>query len=494
MGATEPGAAGPGEVASRAEATGRRGGGSPWAAALVAVLLVVPYLYYAWFAHAHLVPIEYADSVTYLWRRTFNVHYLTNRCLTQRVFFGLLGNDPGRIAGAQLLLFLATAVALFLLFSRRGAPILNVALGAFLAFVFSSYTFSVGAMAIAAEPVFLCLLLLFPCVLFLERGRWGWLAVLSTGVLFVFSRNVAPHTLLVLLAVRAVAVRPRPDRWRWLAYAVLTAVALGSIAVTARFDTSLRANLVSNIYHRVLPRPDVTERFHGAYGMPDGPYVEACRKMAAIHPCLGRPILYVNPESQAYDLLEDRQGFVRWIKEEGRRAYLLHLLRDDPGWTYETFRQQYRRRFEGNNIRHTLRYLGRKRPGVERNNRAVIVESGAGRDMGFLGFDSLALLRDALARVGLGRPHSLFLYIVFGLALCRVLPFTSHLALGTAMLAAGAVQFFLSYFGDAVEIARHVFPSLILLVVGGVVSFASLAEILVREVGDGWRRGRPGTT
>jgi hypothetical protein len=471
---------------------GEKGGGGSTACLRVTglVLIAGPFLYYAWFAWRHLVPIEYPDAVTYLWRHPFNLHYLTNRSLTQRLLFSLLGNHLGLIAALHLLLYLATGGALFCLFARRGRTAFNLALATCLAFVLSSYTFNVSAVAIAAEPVFMCLLLLFPCVLFLERGRLGPIAVLISGLAFVFSRNLAPPTLLVFLLVRLVALRPAPDRRRGWVYAGLVGTALASIAVTAHTDTSLAINTVNNIYQRVLTDPVSTAHFQAKYGMPDGPFLEMCRGRNVLDRCLGQRILFVNPDSQNYDLRDDKQGFVRWVKQEGRRAYVSYLLWDDPGRAHAMLQRDYALLVRSDAIRFVIQYLGRKLSSNVPNNRVSIESSGRGRDVGLLGFDSLALLRDALLPIGLARLHSVLLFAALGLTLCRLLPFTSHLALGTGMLCGGLASFFLGYFGDAVEIPRHVFPSLVLLVAGGVIYFFSLAEILSTEFQLGWARWR----
>jgi len=450
--------------------------------ALCLLVILAPYLYYAWFVWRHLVPIEYADSITYLWRDAFNVHYLTNRSLTQRVLFTLLGNHPVRIMDAQLLVFPMLGVALFLLFGRPGRPLLDLVLALGIAFLLSSYTFNLSAAAIASEPLFLGLLLLFPCVLFLERGRLGLAALILTGFAFIFSRNLAPYALLVLLAVRLVGVRSWPDRRRAVVYAGLALTALASLAITVRSDTSLTVNLVNNVYQRILTDPEATARFQSRDGMPEGPYVEACRDRYVLDWCLGRPILFVNQRTRNYDLMEDEQGFVRWLKSRGRRAYTAYLLWDDPLRTHETLRRDYAELMSGDAIRFVIRYLGKERTSNVPNNRVTIEGTGPGRDVGFLGFDSLALLRDALLPLGLARLHSMLLFVALGLVLSRLLGAPSQLPLATGMLGAGLVCFFLSDFGDAVEIDRHVFPSLVLLVVGTLIFWLSLLAVLIREL------------
>jgi arylsulfatase A-like enzyme len=467
---------------------GRSGADRAWVVGACLLLIVGPYAYYAWFNWSQLVPFEVADAVTYLWRDALNSHYWTNRSLTQRVIFTLLGNHLGAIAVAQLGLFLLTALAVFALFAQRARPRLNLAIAGACCFVFSSYSFNVTAVAVGAEPIFLSLLVLFPCVLFLERGRYGAAAALMIGLAFVFSRNLAPFALMSLIAARLLTARQLPDRTRLGAYAVLVTCALASISLTARTDTSLEVNTVNNIYRRVLPVTELVDHFQAEHGMPGGAWLVACKGRYVLDPCTGERLLSLDPASRNYTLSDDRHGFVRWVREEGRRAYLTHFFWEDPGRTHKLFRMHYGTYASDAGIRYPIRLLEKQRPGNVPDNRARLEASGSGRDVGFLAFDSLELLRDALLPLGLARLHSMLFLIAAGFALCRWLPETHHLALGTGMLATGLVTFCLAYFGDAVEIPRHVFPSLVLIVLGGWVYWIALLATLVREVSRGRAR------
>ncbi len=456
---------------------GWRAGEPIWARLSYQGLIAGPYLYYLVFAWHHLVPVKYPDSITYLWQRPFNLYYLTNRALTQRVAFGLLGNDAWWIAFAQLALFCATALLLFVLLARPGRIFYNLLLAAFLTFVFSSYTFNLLAFAVAAEPAFLCLLLLFPAVLFLAKGRFATAAVGVIGAAFILSRNWAPYTALVFLAVRVATARPVPGRRRMFVYLGLAALSLVSMGVTARFDTSIKINLVHDIYRRVLPRPRVSALFQDEYGMPRGAYTLDCRGEHVLSRCLGRAILRVDGVSGNYDLRPDAQGFVRWLEQHGRRAYISYLLLDAPAETWATFRLEYAELVEGDTLRQVVGYLGRRR-----RNRSAIEGSGPGRAVGFLGFDSLSLLCRGLLPVGLSRLHSLLFFIAVGIGLSRGVRRPRRLPLATSMLAGGVVSTFLVVFGDAVGTARHVFPSLVLMVLGLVLYFLSLGGIALDEL------------
>ena len=183
-----------------------------------------------------------------------------------------------------------------------------------------------------------------------------------------------------------------------------------------------------------------------------------------------------------YDLHHDKHGFVAWLEQRGRRAYLSHLVLDEPGETWATFRLEYAELFEGEPFRIVLRYLGWKTHVQAPRNLKSVEESGPGRALGFLGFDSLSLLRRGLLPVGLSRLHSLLFFIAVGVGVSRSVRRPGRLPLATAMLAGGVASIFLVLFGDAIETPRHVFPSLILVELGLVLYFLSLGGIALDEL------------
>ena len=67
---------------------------------------------------------------------------------------------------------------------------------------------------------------------------------------------------------------------------------------------------------------------------------------------------------------------------------------------------------------------------------------------------------------------------------------TYGLDLASSMLMLAVFLFFASYFGDGMEIARHIFPALVLLTFGGVLYGIALACIVARGLRVLWSRKR----
>ena len=435
------------------------------------------------------------DTYSYLWSRPVTAHFWIGRSLTQRMLFRLFGSGLGAAAWVQLGAFVVAAAGLYLLLRpRRVAPAL--ATGAAVGFLFLSYLLSVSAVSVTAEPVHMALLLLFPAVLFRARGAVRWLTLVPLGLLFLLAKNVAPYLVLVYLALHAV-LRPRfRAPWpEWAAAALLAAAAVGRIAVTLRYDTSVELNTAHAIFRQVFTDDARTRRFHERYGMPLGRHVRTFRGRdvnAGSHD--GGRIYYADYETMNYRLAaRDRSGFVTWVREKGRDSYLRYLFLDDPLWTWCEFVRSFDAAarpgffarsvaapFEMNsqltlNILQVVESPSVKwfllrlvRVTGQRNfDRAAFVEHGTilaagrpGRETGFFGFEPLDVVCRAARWIGFGRVWGSLLWVVAGLLLWRRDRANDRLALGAAGVLASFIHFFLGYFGDGTS-ARHYMPALV---------------------------------
>jgi len=448
------------------------------------VLIVGPFLFYGWVAYSKLIPVEYPDAFAYLWRQPFNWSYLTGRSLTQRLLFSLVLNEPQMIVLLQLLIYLLSAVIIYLLFAQKNSILYNLLLSVAVMFLFSSYTLNVSAVIINAEPIFVALTILFPFVLFLFKGRYQIFLVLTLGILFIFSKNVAPYTTILLVIWRFITMRGRIERQTLVGYLGLVIVSLASITLTHAYDTSLQINTVNNMYRRVFPDPAITTYFQTHYGMPVGSFVTQCQGAWIGEPCFGHSLITINPRSRNYELVADSFGFVTWVQQDGQQAYLRFLLWDSSMDTYREFRRVVREVMQSDAVIFINSYLGANLPNNTPNNLkalALLHPSGA---IGFLGVDPFLLIRNMLLIFKFEYVEVLWLYIAIGLGVTRRCKYVSYLPLATSMLVVGLALFFLSFFGDSMEVIRHIFPALIILELGGflyVVSFVAIGVYYVRQ-------------
>jgi hypothetical protein len=439
-------------------------------------LVGLPFLYYVYLLDTTLNPIEYPDAFAYLWRGPVNVHYFTGRSLTQRVVYTLLVNDARLIAHVQLLLFLATAVVAYLLLRPPGvAGRLVTALG--IAGVFSSYVFSVLAAGVFAEPIHVALLVLFHLLLFARPGPRLSPALWVVGPLFVLSKNTAPYLVLFQIGLFLLLHGRGLERRTLGGLGAIAATAVASVAVTAAFDTSLQINLVNNMYSRVFPHPAVTAHFHAKYGMPVGPFVERCRDGEINTPCFDGAVLYrIEPAARNYVLVDDRYGFARWVRAEGRWAWIRYLAWDAPGRTRRDLERGFTELYAGDTLGFFIQgHLDHRAPGAPQTLAEALRTLGPSTRPGFFGWDPVDRARRGLLQLGFGRPRLLLAYLLAGWALS--LAFRAPLLLvGVETMVTGLALFFLSFYGDGMEVPRHVVVSLILYTVGGLLYVGGLVQ------------------
>jgi hypothetical protein len=452
-----------------------------WTVACVCIVLL-PFLATLYAIQTRLQPTEYDDSFAYVWRGPINLGFFTNRSLTQRVLFWLCDNHLRDIARLHLAGFAASALVLFWLLApatKLGRSLVALLVAA----VFSSYSLSVGAVAIVAEPLHVALLLTFPVLLFLGRGRAGRLAMLGVGLLFLFSKNTAPFVVLFLLAGHGLLSRWGLPTHAGRERAALAVAAVAALVLLRGFDTSVHTNLANNILGRMLVDEAAVERLLARDGMPPGDYVTACRGGNVLTPCFeGQQIHDWHPEHLNYRLRQDRWGFAKWVAERGGGAYARYLIWDRPAATWSEVWGALDASLADGTVAFMTGYLDLYPASPARSNLQRLAGENAARRVGFLGFDPAALLTRALGAMGMGTPVGLGLWLLAALALFHWRP-SPLLGLGITLTLGAVALFALAYVGDAIEVQRHVYPALLALLLGAMVLLAGIFTTLWT----GWR-------
>jgi hypothetical protein len=433
------------------------------------ILIICPYFYYFWFLQTVLVPTVKGDSFAYLWNQPFSLYYLTGRSLFQRVIYTILNNDLKLISIVHLLFFLSTELLLYFLLVQGRKTVFKVITAVLLCFAFSAYTFNISAIIISAEPMFICLIIAVPGIIALYRGKYRYGVIFLSSLLLIFSKNVAPYFLVLLLCVWLITSRKQLAGKDWGLVGTLTVIALGQVMVTNLFDTSININVLNNLYRRIFGNETAVQIFHTKYQMPVGDFVNNCKGEWVGVPCLGFDVVFVNKETLNYDLHTDPDGLVPWIKNKGQNTYLRYLLFDGLPNSIDEFNRSFRFYSAGDTIRFMNGYLGA--PNIE-------ILRKAGTEIGFLMIDPLTLLYNLLLRIGFGRVEIVIFYLLLGLFILYKFQPPGYFSLAIMALAGALGLFFLTLFGDAMEVLRHVFPSYLLILFGGLLYVISIIEML----------------
>jgi hypothetical protein len=497
------------------------------------LIVSVPFAWALFWIVFRLRPVHMHDSFAYLWNAPVSAAFFTGRALSVRVVYSLCANHPQTIVVVQLAIACAVAVCIQLLVRSRAQTRANLLTAATLALAATSFNYSLICLALGSDPLFLCLLTLFPFVLVLGRGRARPLLVLAAGIALIFSHNTAPAIVLTALVAYA-ALRGRrvsmesassATRAELVALPLLGAVAIAASVITQSRDTSVEINAANNVFARVLPDERLAAHFHERHGMPRGDYLEQLRGRNVLATLDGRPIFRTNPDTRNYELVPDRYGFLTWVKERGFREYWKHRLLHEPVATLVELRRALRELYGSSTVTFwsahvhshavdravaarneaALRgdldpdasvfdenyYLAANPDVAAAVGRGEIASARAHYDRygrgegrlpgrsdrheagavgpppaGLLGFDPIALASRLFAAVGLSRLELLSLLTLACLAAARWRPDRRAPAIAFVLLTGGLAGFFLGYFADALDLARHVWAATLMLTLG----------------------------
>ncbi|MFP4379766.1 MAG: hypothetical protein ACLFUS_04605 [Candidatus Sumerlaeia bacterium] len=433
-------------------------------------LVFLPFVFYLYVQTTWLMPYNAADSYAYLWRRPFNWHFFTGRCLTQRLLYLTVMSNVRYIAVLQLGIFALTACTVYTLVRRFGGIFFRLAFALFLAFFFSSYTLNMISITAAAEPVFFAMSLLFPAVLFLWPRKTWFGATLIVGIFFILSKNVCPYVTVGLVGLHAV-LGGRPYAWRrWLLYVVLIIFSIAAAKVTQRFDGSVDLNMFNNMCQRVLPYPEEVDWFVEHYDMPHGDFLKQISGENTGVKIDGRPMYTVRHDTMNFEIIPDKHGFLEWVMEDSRHAYARWLFLKRPLGTWKEYAAGYNEHYKDDaTIRHMHSFMGPAwwHGGPSKENIAWLGEITPDGKRGFWGIDSLTILRDLLGYLGFSHVYFILFYAFLGACLLFFLRYDHMLALSVSILLMSQAMFFMSYFGDAAAYDRHVLASYIVLLWAG---------------------------
>ena len=399
------------------------------------LIIAVPYCFYL---YTQLVtPVEpiVSDSFRYLWSADMTTEFFIGGSLSYRLLAWLLNNHPAAIVSVVLLCFLLTELSLFSAF-KTSRYLYNCLFAVALLLLFDS-SFVLGIhQKISPEGFFITMHILFIAALFRADGSYRDLLVFAIGVTFILSRNVAPY--IALLSVFAYS----PFAWKrdrlqtlWTLLLPLAIVSIVAADFTRSHDSSVQMNAANNMLARVFNQPELLDKFVSEYGMPPGPYIEACQNQFspnATGACFHHKSLVTSDLSTYnYRLIDDPWGFGEWVENHGIDSWQHQILIEQPTSTISEFAIAFKQEFE---------------------------TPFFGSESNLLPVDVHASIRDLSGTTGISTLWGML--ILFSAAGIIYLYFTAPLVIaGASILAAGSIaNIFVSYFGDAMEIGRHTYP------------------------------------
>ena len=317
---------------------------------------------------------------------------------------------------------------------------------------------------------------------------------LLLGLMFIFSKNIAPFLTLVLIASAVVLDWVRPGlraAGSRVVYACLAVAALCSIVHTQRADPSLSINTMASLQRRILNDTEATRYFIEHYGLPDGDYLDQLRGQSVLAKLDGQGLFMIDAQTLDFRLLPDAHGYTAWIPQHGRKALADYLIRVRPGETLREYIAAYAAASRGNSLGFLAENLGpiespvppgEAAPPSPPPNREVLAAHAPNGAAGFLGFDPWHALQPLIVGLGFGNFWSIVLIACLGLWGLRRAEEARWLRPALGMLAMGLACFFLSHFGDEPNDPRHDFPAFVFIYGGGLLLVGSAFDLGLRAL------------
>jgi len=399
------------------------------------VIIGAPYAWYLYCLMTNPANPIVPDSFRYLWPSDISAEFFIGGSLSFRSLAYLLGNHPLAITSTVLMCFLAAETSLFNTF--KGTRYLTNCLFALGIAVLFDSSFILGIhQKVSPKGFFVAMHLLFITSLFRANGGFSSILAFIIGLIFVLSRNVAPYIVIASVVAYTPFIWSRKHQPKIFSLLLpLIIVSIIAANFTREQDSSVQMNAANNMLARVIDHPDLLKKFVSSYGMPPGPYIEACQNYvtpSTVVACFEHTALATSDMSTfSYTLLDDPWGFSEWVKKHGAESWQDHLLLEQPIGTFTEFASAFRREFE-------------------------TPFGGSGSNL--LPFDAHSGIRALSSATRVTTLWGIcILFIASGLA--YLMFSTPSIVAGASILAGGSVaNIFVSYYGDAMEIGRHTYP------------------------------------
>lgn len=278
------------------------------------------------------------DGYAYLWlKKAFfifelpeigiNTFFFTGRSFTQRFVFHLLENNFLLIYLFQSFLNLIVIIYLFHIFKGKNI-FQKFLLLLFLTSISFSDFFRFSPNLIGPEPIYFNLFILFLLTVFYYDGSKRNLLLISIGIFFIFSKQVAPFiVILSVILFLLLNYRETISSKEKNVLLSLCIISLSSIFISQRYDSSVKINAINNFFSRILISEERTNFCINNFQLPSGQYLKDCAVGGSVNStCLGTQIYQINKTSRNYDINEEMHPFLKWINSYKSYPYIIYYL------------------------------------------------------------------------------------------------------------------------------------------------------------------------
>ena len=432
---------------------------------VLVVIQLLPYIYFSYLFGIELDKVIAADSFRYLWENGSTLAYYTNSSLTVRLLYSFAQNNLHLITQIQLAL---VAIAQIFLFNYlKNKSVVNNAVIALILLLLSLSHYSKWLVNYAlSDSLFMSLNFIFLtayCQAGKDDSTRKKILLTFITIAYIFSRNPAPYiasaTLILIYFLQFFKQRiPVTGIIAGLVIAVL------SISITTRLDSSTELNAANNIMMHIFPFKEKTLLFHEKYGMPLGPFTDTCARGSINSMCFNYQRIQTGTTfTRSYKVTTDDYRFADWIREKGMKSWQHYIFLEDTANTKKNFIQGYPRKFKAAFKNPPAQLLG--------------IEYQTLPDS----LDPFYLLQKLYEKTYLDNLLSLIGIIILSISLFLLSTCKREFLLTSIMLLNGSATYFISFFGDASSY-RQVFPGILTIYIGQLLFLYFFSKFLYGKI------------
>ena len=416
---------------------------------LLIVLQLIPYLYYFYLLETSLPKNLAADSFRYLWENGSLLSFFTNSSFTIRSLYLFTANNIDLIAHIQLAFVAAAQISIYKALSNKSL-FKNTLVAAILTLLFASHHCKWLFNFAMSDSLFISLNILFItslCAIEKNSSTQKKILITIIAAVFIFSRNLAPY-IATLTIIITFTLQTFYKKGSLLILTIIIALSFCSLATTSKFDTSTELNASQSIILKIFPDKEKVALFHEKYGMPVGPFIDACRGGNVNAYCFNyQRVQTGSTYTRTYKVTTDDFYFADWIRTEGMKSWQHYLFIYDFKNTLKNFYTGYKEKFTGIFKQTPSEFWGEE--------YRTPLDSA----------DPFVYLHKAFILLHLNNLIALSMFIVCSLFFY----FTTHLKKEFLCLTlfhiGGMALFFIGYFGD-ISSDRQVYPGILSIYIG----------------------------
>ena len=290
-----------------------------------------------------------SDSFRYLWKIDVNQYFFFNSAFFVRFSYWVFDYDLEKIVTLQKIVSFAPLIlmSIVVLTDQTMSRLRTFIYIIFLLLIFSSTSAKFYVSGAQPESLTVNFMIIYCTMLILANSRLMKFATIIIGLTFILTRNTSPYAAIIISILFAI-INTRKENYSFVVIICITTILFSiiSMKVVQSVDKQVGISASQVYYDKVFPFTERVDHFHNKYGMPVGPFIEACKLGDINNSCFDNRKNYTsNQFSRTYRVRPDNYGFAEWVGKYGFSAWKQYIIFDNPLQTAKWAQNQFREVF-----------------------------------------------------------------------------------------------------------------------------------------------------